>query len=218
MSRPTIAAATLALAGLFSSPAWAIPSTALTVYGQVATPTTFGLAGLQALPQSTQTETYAAAGSPVTDMFTGPTLLSVLNAAGGIETNSAIKNDVLQTYVVATGTDGYESVIATGEIAPNFGHKPDLVAVGDTGATLPGSAGLARVTASGDVAGGRYVSNIASLQVGHGPAVAGTRRRRHRQLRRRRQRHRAGQLQPRQSRGAGARTPKPSPTLQAAAR
>ena len=174
MSRPTIAAATLALAGLFSSPAWAIPSTALTVYGQVSTPTTFGLAGLQALPQSTRTETYAAAGSPVTDMFTGPTLLSVLNAAGGIETNSAIKNDLLQTYVVATGTDGYESVIATGEIAPNFGHKPDLVAVNDTGGTLPGSAGLARVTASGDVAGGRYVSNTASLQVGHGPAVAGT--------------------------------------------
>jgi hypothetical protein len=66
----------------------------------------------------------------------------VLNAAGGIRTNPAVKNDVLQTYVIATGTDGYKSVISSGEIAPNFGHKADLLAIGDTGGTLPGSAGM----------------------------------------------------------------------------
>lgn len=174
MSRAKLAAVTLALAAAAPVSAWAVPSTSITVSGQVAMPTTFGLSGLQALPQVTQTETYKAAGSPVTDTLTGPTLWNVLNAAGGIRTNPAVKNDVLQTYVIATGTDGYKSVISSGEIAPNFAHKADLVAISDTGGTLPGSAGAARVTASGDVAGGRYVSNTASLEIGHGPTIAGT--------------------------------------------
>lgn len=166
----------IALACTVAAPisAWAVPSPSVAVSGQVGTLTTFGLSGLQTLPQTTRTETYRAAGSPVTDTFTGPTLWNVLNAAGGIRTNPAVKNDVLQTYVIVTGTDGYKSIISSGEIAPNFGHKADLVAIGDTGGTLPGSAGVARVTASGDVAGGRYVSNTASLEVGHGPTVAGT--------------------------------------------
>ena len=171
-------AAGLLLTASFSAPGWAVPSpsvsTAVTVSGQVVTPTTFGYPALQALPQATQTETYLAGRTPVTNTFTGPTLWGVLNAAGCIATNPAVKNDVVQTYIIATGADGYKSVISAGEIAPNFGHKPDLVAIGDSGGTLPGSAGVARVTASGDVAGGRYVSNTASLQVGHGPAIPGT--------------------------------------------
>ncbi len=121
-----------------------------------------------------RTETYTAAGTPVTDTFTGPTLWSVLQDAGGISANPAVKNDVLQTYVIATGTDGYEAVISSGQISPNFGHKTDLVAIEDTAGNLPGADGVARVTASGDVAGGRYVSNVDSLVVGHGPTVAGT--------------------------------------------
>ena len=174
MSRLNFAAATLALAAITPVAAWAVPSTAVAVSGQVGTPITLGLSGLQALPQATRSETYRAAGSPVTDTFTGPTLWNVLNAAGGIRTNPAVKNDVLQTYVIATGTDGYKSVISSGEIAPNFGHKADLVAIGDTVGTLPGTAGVARVTASGDLAGGRYVSNTASLEIGHGPTIAGS--------------------------------------------
>lgn len=47
--------------------------------------------------QTSQPQTYKATGSPLTDTFTGPTLSSVLNAAGGIPTNPAVKNDVLQT-------------------------------------------------------------------------------------------------------------------------
>ena len=167
-------AATLAFLAFGSVPAWAVPSTSVTVFGQVTTPITLGLSALQGLPQTTRTETYTAAGAKVSDTFTGPTLSAVLSAAGGVRTNPAVKNDVLQTYVIATGTDGYKSVISSGELAANFGNKQDLVAIADTGGSLPGSAGVARVTASGDIAGGRYVSNLASLEVGHGPTVAGT--------------------------------------------
>lgn len=168
------AVASLLLASALAAPAWAVPSSSVAVSGLVGAPTTLGLSALQALPQITQTETYKAAGTKVTDTFTGPTLWSVLQDVGGISTNPTVKNDALQTYVVATGTDGYEAVISSGEISPNFGHKADLLAIQDTGGTLPGVDGVARVTAAGDVAGGRFVSNVDSLAVGHGPTVAGT--------------------------------------------
>ena len=76
--------------------------------------------------------------------------------------------------MVATGSDGYKAVVSAGEIAPNFGHKPDLVAYADTGGRAPVPDGFARIAAAGDVAGGRYVSNLADLHVGTAPMEAGT--------------------------------------------
>ena len=120
MSNPKLIAASLLLASAWAVPGRAVPSTTVTVSGQVAAPITLDLSGLRSLPQVTKPETYTAAGSPVATTFTGPTLWSVLQAAGGITTNSAVKNDLLQTYVIATGTDGYSAVISSGEIAPNL--------------------------------------------------------------------------------------------------
>jgi protein involved in polysaccharide export with SLBB domain len=158
----------------FAGTADAAPTTSFTLSGQVAAPGAYDLAALQALPPTTKTLSYEAGGSPRTDTFTGPTLWTLLQAAGGIETDPAIKNDVLRTYVVATGSDGYKAVVSAGEIAPNFGHKPDLVAYADTGGGLPVPDGFARIAAAGDVAGGRYVSNLADLHVGTAPMEAGT--------------------------------------------
>ncbi len=160
--------------GLAGGHAEAAPSTTITVSGQVGTPGTYGPSQLQALPQVTQTDSYTAAGAPVTDTYTGPTLSSLLAAAGGIQSGPTVKNDVLRQYVVATGSDGYEAVVSAGEIASSYGNKPVLVGIADTGGTLPSSAGVARLTVPGDVAGGRYVSNLTSLQVGTAPAVGGT--------------------------------------------
>ena len=153
--------------------AHAAESTSVSVTGEVKTPTVFSLPGLQALPQATKSETYTSAGSPVTDTFTGPTLWNVIQAAGGISTNSAVKNDLLNKYIITTGTDGYKSIISAGEIAPNFGHKQDLIAIQDTNNTLPHPNGVARVTASSDKAGGRYVSNLDNLTVASAPRHAG---------------------------------------------
>jgi len=155
-------------------PALAVPSTNVNVFGQVATPTTFDRAALAALPQTTSTQTYTSGGTPVTDTFTGPTLSALLNASGGIVTDPAVRNGVLRQYIVATGADGYKSVISAGEIASRFGNRPDLVAITDTLGKLPGSDGVARVVAAGDKAGGRYVSNLVSLEVGTAPAQSGT--------------------------------------------
>jgi hypothetical protein len=82
-------------------------------------------------------------------------------------TDASIKNDLLRFGVVATGSDGYRAFIALGEIAPQFGHQNDLVAYADTGGQLGanGSDGALRLIVPGDHAGGRYVSNLVSLEV-----------------------------------------------------
>lgn len=82
-------------------------------------------------------------------------------------TDPSIKNDLLRYGVVATGSDGYRAFVAMGEIDPAFGNQPDLIAYSDTGGQLGpgGSDGALRLIVPGDVAGGRYVSNLTSLQV-----------------------------------------------------
>jgi hypothetical protein len=41
--------------------------------------------------------------------------------SAGIITNPAIKNDILNYYVLATGSDGYEAIFSLGELDPMFG-------------------------------------------------------------------------------------------------
>jgi hypothetical protein len=138
-----------------------------TLGGAVADPTIVTPATLSALNQSTtETATYLAGSSPTTDTYTGVSLWTLIQDAG-LLTDPSIKNDLLRFAVVATGSDGYRAIISLGEIAPMFGDQPDLVAYADTGGQLGpgGSAGALRLVLPGDQAGGRYVSNLVSLQV-----------------------------------------------------
>ncbi|MBV8522213.1 MAG: hypothetical protein JOY71_08815, partial [Acetobacteraceae bacterium] len=87
-------------------------------------------------------------------------------------------NDELRFYVLATGTDGYEAAFSLGELDPAFGGSstaPDLVAyaqINAQGVAAPlGPDGFARIIVPGDAAGGRYVSNLVSLQVLDATAV-----------------------------------------------
>lgn len=135
--------------------------------GAVADPTIVTPETLSALNQSTtQTATYLAGSSPVTDTYTGVSLWTLIQDAG-LLTDPAVKNDLLRFAVVATGSDGYRAVISLAEIAPAFGAQPDLVAYADTAGQLGpnGSLGALRLVLPGDHAGGRYVSNLTSLQV-----------------------------------------------------
>jgi hypothetical protein len=96
----------------------------------------------------------------------GVSLWTLIQDAG-LLTNPAIKNDVLGFGVVATGSDGYRALISLGEIDPMFGNQHDIVAYADTGNQLGpnGADGALRLVVPGDHAGGRYVSNLVSLQV-----------------------------------------------------
>ena len=110
-----------------------------------------------------ETTTYQGMHGSVTATYQGVSLWGLLTSAG-IVTDPTIKNDILSKYLVAIGTDGYESVISLGEIDPAFGNQPDLIAYGMNGGGL-GSAGFAQLVVPGDTFGGRYDFNIESLQV-----------------------------------------------------
>ena len=142
-----------------------IPFSPVSVSGDVADPGLYNLPDLA--PTTTETATYFAGGGPVTDTYTGITLRSLLDAAGGVDVTDA-KNDILSKFVVATGADGYKAAFSLGEIDPKFGNQPVLVATEDTAGQLGpnGSEGLARMVVPGDRAGGRYVSDLVDLHVG----------------------------------------------------
>lgn len=173
---PWVAAAGLACVVLSSSAAQALPTTdSFTLSGIVNNQGTYNLSNLQAFTPVTQTDTYLAGSTPVTQDFTGVTMYNFLNDAGvngggGIITTPGVNNDQLRDYVVVTGSDGYRTVTSVGEIHPNFGQTQSLIAYeqanpsGSTPTSL-GNDGFARTTAPVDIRGGRYVSNIARIDV-----------------------------------------------------
>src|SRR3984957_9369015 len=150
------------IGGIFASFGYSLSP--LLVFGQVADPGFYNLP--TTTPVSTESVTYQAAGVPVSDSYTGTTLWNLLADAGGVTTTTA-KNDILSKYVVATGSDGYKAIFSLGEIDPMFGNQPVVIAYADTAGQLGpnGSDGLAHVVVPGDIAGGRYVSDLVSLQV-----------------------------------------------------
>jgi len=136
------------------------------VFGQVKTPMVFNVHALKRLPVSNQNVTYFAAGSVVSQSFTGALLWDLLQSVG-ITVDPTIKNDILRKTIVVTGTDGYVAVFTAGEIAPNFGGNQILVAYEVNGELL-GADGPAEIVAPGDKAGGRFVHNIATIEVRDG--------------------------------------------------
>jgi DMSO/TMAO reductase YedYZ molybdopterin-dependent catalytic subunit len=143
--------------------------TVLSVSGDVTTQTQFTLAQIQAQPASTQTVSFGSGTGQQTHVYTGASLWSMLNQIG-ITTNAAVKNDVLGKYVIATGSDNYRALFAMGELSPDFGNRGNQVVyaetINGTSAALNTTDGPLRVTAPGDVKGGRYVSNLVTLKVG----------------------------------------------------
>jgi len=138
--------------------------------GAVKTPGTYNLASLETLPVTRETVTFLSSGTSVTETFIGVSIWTLLTDAG-IVTNPAIKNDVLNYYLQATGSDGYSAIFSLGELDPMFGGSPtapDLIAyeMEVDGVDEPlGASGFARVVVPGDSRGGRYVSNLVNLAV-----------------------------------------------------
>ena len=169
MMTRTLSAALL-LIGLGSTPLQAAcpggVSSYFTVSGEVTKRTVFDLNKLEQFASAQENVTYFAAGSVVSESFTGVLLWDLLNNApvNGIVTYPTIKNDILHKVIIVTGTDCYQSVFGAGEIDPFFGGSQIIVAYATGGKSL-GGAGFARIVVPGDKAGGRFVSNIASIEV-----------------------------------------------------
>src|SRR5262252_6642947 len=129
----TLSAAVL-LIGIGSAPLQAAcpggVSASFTVSGEVTKRASFNLNELEQFPSAQANVTYFAAGSVVSESFTGVLLWDLLNNSpvNGIVTNPNVKNDILHKVVVVTGTDCYQSVFGAGEIDPFFGGSQIMVA------------------------------------------------------------------------------------------
>ena len=143
--------------------------------GAVDRPVLVTEADLAARTPVTQTVNFSSGSGPQTHTYTGAGLWPLLSDAG-IQLDAARKNDLLGRYLLATGADGYKVVFALGELSPDFGNKPSVVAYAETTAGVSAPLGTTdgpfRVTAPGDVKGGRYVSNLTRLDVVAAPATA----------------------------------------------
>lgn len=137
-------------------------TTTFTVGGDVLSAHAFDLAALQAL-----TPTSVTAGGV---RYTGVSFWDLLTGATGLATDPVVKNDLLGMYAVATGSDGYRVVFSLGELSPDFGNQPVLIAYEADGVLLE-DAGFARIVVPNDVKRGRYVSNLSRIEVFHAAAA-----------------------------------------------
>lgn len=134
-------------------------ATQFAIEGLVMTPATYDRAALATLPQSTL---------KVGDItYSGVSLWTLLSKAD-IVTHPDIKNDTLREFVVATASDGYMLLISLGEIDPDFGNQPCLIATQRNGADFT-SGGFARLVFPNDVKKGRWVLNLTGLKVSEAP-------------------------------------------------
>jgi molybdate transport system substrate-binding protein len=113
---------------------------------------------------------YLSGEDTVSASFTGVYLRDILDSTQ-VNLNADVKNDKLSLYIVATGSDGYQAIIAYGEIDPDFANQPILVAYEQDGKAIADTQGAIRLIVPGDKHGGRYVSGLVSLDVRDAPTV-----------------------------------------------
>lgn len=177
-----IAVSILAPLGIGSAAQDASPSASPTavetfdVGGSVETPLTLTVADLQALDLTAETVdvTYESRDVVEDHTFTGVRLLDLLETAG-IPAGAQERNPLLGRYVVITAKDGYQVVLSGGELDPNFGATPVLLAWEQDGEALAGDDGPVRLVVPGDRRGGRYVYGVISIELRElAPAAATT--------------------------------------------
>ncbi|HEY7066443.1 MAG TPA: molybdopterin-dependent oxidoreductase [Chloroflexota bacterium] len=171
--RARITAVALLVGLLFSYGSLALAQTrefspTVAVEGQVDTPRTYTLADVQALPAESMDPAALDGSQMAGHAYRGVRLYDLLQTAGP-RFDRARNNDSLRFYAVVTGTDGYQAVIAWGELDPGFEGKAVLLAYEQDGQPLGPPDGMARLVVPGDQRGGRYVSNVRTIALQRAP-------------------------------------------------
>jgi hypothetical protein len=158
----TVGAANTSGAGTAASAETQPAATTLTIIGTGGLRGVFTQQTLSQYPQTTVTvfdhhtnkeETYA--GVPLVE------LLGKL----GVQHGKDLMGKALAQYVVATGSDGYVSVVALGEVDPEFHPGTVLVADAMDGKPLDAKAGPFRLVVSEDKRPARSVRNLVRIEV-----------------------------------------------------
>jgi hypothetical protein len=103
-------------------------SPAVALQGLVANARTFSLKDLKALPAETVQVSYQAGQGTDSASFTGTRLLNVFDAPGGAKLPADMNNAKLRVTVMVTAADGYQVAFGWGELDPEFGAAPILLA------------------------------------------------------------------------------------------
>lgn len=133
------------------------PAGKFLVIGAVARPQILTVGDLEKLPQRTVEVEFRSGSGVEKHTYTGPLLFDVLTKAGP-QFDPAIKNDKLRHFISFNASDNYRALVAWGEIDPNFENKDVLLATSEDGRSL--AADGPRLVVPGDIAGGRYVTNV----------------------------------------------------------
>jgi hypothetical protein len=96
--------------------------------------------------------------------FTGVLLYDVLQHVGVIADPSD-RTPFLRRYLIVTAHDGYRVVVSGGELDPNVGNVPMLLAWNRDGQPLPGEEGPVQLVVPGDKLVSRYVYGVAQIEV-----------------------------------------------------
>ena len=128
--------------------------------GKLKHPQWVDLEALQQLPAEQVQVAFQSERGTTTASFTGVRLWAVLATADGIDDDE--KGAKLRHVIRVAGRDGYTVVLSTGEIAPDFGGKPAIIAYQRDNEPLC-EAGL-RLVMPGDKHGGRNVRDVVAIR------------------------------------------------------
>lgn len=143
----------------------------VSVDGQVLNPLSLTVDNLRSdFSSHTLEVTYLSGEDTITTSFTGVLLWDILSAAQP-NFNADVRNDKLSMFIVVSAGDHYQAVIAWGEIDPEFGNQPILLAYEQEDAPLANDQGLIRLVVPGDTRDGRYVSGVLNISLRDAPAV-----------------------------------------------
>jgi hypothetical protein len=126
----------------------------------------FDRARLAALPQ---VEVRAAFHDGPEHAFRGPTVQSVLEAAG-VPLGRALRGEALATVVVAEAADGYRVAYSLGELDEGIVARPAIVALAMDGGPLEPKDGAARLLLAGEKRPSRWIRQLVRLRVVRLPA------------------------------------------------
>ncbi len=143
------------------------PSTeSIEITGAVANPGPVTLADIQALPSQTVEVDYRTDdGTDVHHSYTGARLWDVMQLVQPA-IDPRVPESSLYLYLVLTAKDGYVVVLSMGEIDPEFGAQPYLLAWDQDGAMLTGDKSPLVLVTPSDRTEGRYIHGIVSIEVG----------------------------------------------------
>ncbi|MGA0613730.1 molybdopterin-dependent oxidoreductase [Paracoccus sp. KR1-242] len=112
---------------------------------------------LAALPPTEATTAYRSSKGIEAGVYKGVLLWDLLQAEGILDQDH---KTALRHVLLVTAGDGHQVAFSIGEIAPDFGNRPILLAYEMNGAPIPD--GL-RMVVPGDLRGARHIKDITTL-------------------------------------------------------